>query len=70
LTNGRLTPTHRERQVLELLIEGYQNKEIAAKLNVAVSTVKYHVASLLRRYNVDGRVGLTNAVWKERTGSE
>ena len=38
----------RQREVLEGLIEGKSNKEIARALNVAEGTVKIHLAALFR----------------------
>lgn len=38
----------RQRQVLEGLVEGKSNKEIARELNVAEGTVKIHLAALFR----------------------
>ncbi|MGN0031125.1 MAG: LuxR C-terminal-related transcriptional regulator [Candidatus Gastranaerophilaceae bacterium] len=35
-------------QILELLSKDYDNKEIAARLNISVHTVKSYVFSLLR----------------------
>ena len=48
-----LTP--REREVLQLLAAGASNKVIARKLEVSVHTVKFHVASLLRKLGAGGR---------------
>lgn len=47
--------THRERQVLGLLVVGLTNKEIAQRLDVAVATVKNHVHSLLAKLGVHRR---------------
>jgi DNA-binding NarL/FixJ family response regulator len=51
---GALTP--REKQVLELLAAGASNKAIARQLDVSVHTVKFHVASLLRKLGASGRL--------------
>lgn len=42
-----LTP--RQRQVLEEMIRGYRNKQIAAELGIDEKTVKMHRAGMLRR---------------------
>jgi two-component system, NarL family, nitrate/nitrite response regulator NarL len=41
--------TLREREIVELLIEGLSNKEIASRLLLGVSTVKNHVHNVLRK---------------------
>src|SRR3954471_14872102 len=48
--------TARQREVLELLCEGLQNKQIARRLNIAGATVKIHVANILRTLNVTSRL--------------
>jgi LuxR family maltose regulon positive regulatory protein len=47
--------TTREREVLELIAEGLSNREVAAQLFLATSTVKGYVHSLLRKLEVDSR---------------
>jgi len=42
---GRLT--QREKQILQLIAEGYSNKEIAVLLNLSVNTVSVHRANLM-----------------------
>lgn len=51
---GKLTP--REREILIMLAHGDSNKEIAAALQLAESTVKIHVQGILRKLNLHGRV--------------
>lgn len=49
----QLTP--REAEVLELMVEGLSNSEMAARLYVSLPTVKSHVASILRKLGVRDR---------------
>jgi len=48
--------TEREREVLELMIEGRDNATIAARLYISQNTVKHHVAAILDKLDVDNRV--------------
>jgi two-component system, NarL family, response regulator len=45
----------REREVLELIVRGRSNKEIASDLGITESTVKCHVSVILMRLNVSDR---------------
>lgn len=47
--------TEREREVLTLMVEGLSNHDIAAKLYVSQSTVKFHVSSILSKLCVNNR---------------
>ena len=48
-----LTP--REKEILRLLEEGYDNKEIAARLFVSLSTIHSHRANLMKKLNLSSR---------------
>ena len=47
--------TKKELEVLKCLCEGLSTKEIMAKLDVAEGTVKVHLHSLFKKYNVHAR---------------
>ena len=47
--------TEREREVLALMVEGLNNLEIAERLIVSRSTVKFHVSSILSKLGVTSR---------------
>lgn len=49
----RLTP--RQHDVLQMLVEGKSNKEIARALNLGAGTVKVHLAALFRSLGVTNR---------------
>lgn len=50
------TLTAREEQVLQLIATGMTNKQIAAKLHVAESTVKKHSSRMMKKMGVSSRV--------------
>lgn len=52
----KLGLTNRENEVLQLLVKGYSNAEIASVLFLSVSTVKSYVSSLLFKLDVSSRI--------------
>lgn len=62
---GQFSPveplTERESEILQLMIEGLTNPDMAARLTIEVSTVKTHVRSILRKLGVDNRKDLFRA---------
>jgi len=56
--------TAREREVLQLLLEGASNREIARQLVLSVNTVKKHVLNLYGKLGVHSRA---QAIAKART---
>ncbi|WP_025666753.1 response regulator transcription factor [Aquimarina megaterium] len=47
--------TRREKEILELIIQDYQNKEIAIQLHLEVSTIKSHLSKMYTKLNVKNR---------------
>ena len=47
--------THREMEILELLVGGQSNKDIAVRLYLSEKTVKAHLAAVFRKLNVSNR---------------
>ncbi len=59
-----LTP--REQQVLELVEQGFKNKEIAIELGIRPGTVKIHLKHIFEKTGVRGRYGLAINGLKEK----
>jgi NarL family two-component system response regulator LiaR len=47
--------TERERQVLAAMVDGLNNKQIAEKLTVSLSTIKSHVSNILLKLSITSR---------------
>jgi DNA-binding NarL/FixJ family response regulator len=72
-TQGRSRPaqpieplTSREEEVLIPVAQGWTNSEIADGLHISISTVKAHLASLMRKLDARNRVEI--AMWAHETG--
>ena len=54
--------TNREREVTELVAEGFTNKEIAQKLGLSTYTVKSHVHNILDKLSLSTRIHIAKYV--------
>jgi two-component system nitrate/nitrite response regulator NarL len=61
---SELTP--REHQVLQLVEQGFKNKEIALELGIRPGTVKIHLKHIFEKTGVRGRYGLALSGLKDR----
>jgi len=61
---SELTP--REQQVLELVEQGFKNREIALELGIRPGTVKIHLKHIFEKTGVRGRFGLALNGLKDR----
>ncbi|HMC28060.1 MAG TPA: response regulator transcription factor [Verrucomicrobiae bacterium] len=53
------TLTSREAEVLQLIAEGYANKQIAAELSISIKTVEKHRQQVMNKLNIHDVAGLT-----------
>ncbi len=56
---GNRALTNREAEVLQLIAEGYSNKEIAAELTISIKTVEKHRQQVMNKLNLHDVAGLT-----------
>ncbi|WP_227008523.1 helix-turn-helix domain-containing protein [Pseudoalteromonas luteoviolacea] len=47
--------TKRQKQVLDLILQGYNNRQISNQLYISLSTVKFHCNNLYKLYGVNSR---------------
>ena len=63
--------TSREAEVLQLVAEGYANKQIAAELSISIKTVEKHRQQAMNKLNIHDIAGLTRYAiakgWVERS---
>jgi len=51
--------TSRESEVLQLIAEGFSNKQIAAELSISIKTVEKHRQQVMNKLNIHDVAGLT-----------
>lgn len=60
--------TKKEKEILNLICDGYRNKEIAQKLDISEYTVKSHCNRIFKKFGVSDRLQLallTHKIWYE-----
>jgi DNA-binding NarL/FixJ family response regulator len=62
--------TPREREVLELLLDGHNDESISNQLGITLDTVKRHTHKLYRKHGVNSRLELAVTVLKHRHTEE
>lgn len=71
---GQIQFSNRERQVIQLLIQGKSNKEIALALDVSVRAVEFHLSNIYSKLEVSSRteaaLKLSAMQLRESTGEE
>jgi len=50
--------THREKEILKLIVQGYTNRQIGEELNISTRTVEGHRANLVAKLGLHSRVEL------------
>ena len=58
--------TERERAIVELVAEGLDNKEIAAKLYLSEGTVRNHISAILQKLDLKNRTQLVVRYYRDR----
>jgi DNA-binding NarL/FixJ family response regulator len=51
--------TSRESEVLQLIAEGFSNKQIAAELGISIKTVEKHRQQVMNKLSIHDVAGLT-----------
>ncbi|SDY82558.1 response regulator transcription factor [Nitrosomonas sp. Nm58] len=67
---SRLTSlTKREREVMELAIQGYHNKEIASRLGISFRTVEIHRSNIMHKTGAINLLDLARIAYESGLGS-
>lgn len=65
-TGGSSNLTARELEILEMICEGVQNKNIAFRLSLSENTVKVHVRNIYKKMRVRNRTEATYLYFKQK----
>ena len=68
-TDGRRVPkghlTHKERQILQLISEGFSSKKIAEEFKLSLNTIHVHRNNIMRKLNIHKQAELIRYALKE-----
>jgi len=59
--------SNKESQIVELVVEGFKNREIASRLFLSEQTIKSHLGRIFRKMQVRNRSQLVSMIFKKRT---
>jgi DNA-binding NarL/FixJ family response regulator len=62
--------TTRQNQIVDAIVAGASNREIAESLGIAVSTVEKHIAEVMRRWGARSRAGVVRVAGTRYGGGE
>lgn len=54
--------TNREREIAQLIMQGYTRKEICQQLNISINTLKTHIRHIYKKLDVSSKESLTQAL--------
>jgi DNA-binding NarL/FixJ family response regulator len=60
----------REREVIDLILQGLRNKDIAKRMFISEATVRHHLTSIFEKLHVSDRLGLTIYAFKHHLVSK
>jgi len=55
---NRFDLTKRERQIAELVCQGYRNEDIAGQLDITAGTAKTHIRNIYRKVRVKSKISM------------
>ena len=64
--DGKAELSRREMEVIQLVIQGYKNRDIAGKLFISEKTVKNHLSAIFNKLGVADRLELTLYAFERR----
>ncbi|NMA75604.1 MAG: helix-turn-helix transcriptional regulator, partial [Bacteroidales bacterium] len=60
--------TVREQEILEIVLDGKSNRQIATELFISENTVRTHIWNIYSKYDVRSRAELISTVLKNQVG--
>jgi DNA-binding NarL/FixJ family response regulator len=62
--------TRREQEIIELILAGKGNNEIADTLYISLSTVKQHIQNIYNKAEVNSRLALAQSIKKQENSTK
>lgn len=61
---ARLSLTAREKEIMRFIVQGFNNHEVATRLNISVHTVKNHVTNIFKKLDVSDRIQAMTKIYR------